>query len=85
MGVTVEPGEDGRVYVVDRDNRRVQVFSKAGVFVRTLGMKESRCWRKGAQLPINFPMDVSVDPGQGNGDGRVYVSCHNFVSVFLKV
>ena len=36
-GVTIDPSEDGNVYVADRHNHRVQVFTKAGVYVRTIG------------------------------------------------
>ena len=36
MDVCVEQGEGGHVYVADADNERVQVFSKAGAYVRTI-------------------------------------------------
>ena len=37
-GVCVAPGPEGRVYVADFDNHRVQVLTKDGAYVRTIGV-----------------------------------------------
>lgn len=62
-GVAVSPADDGRVFVVDRGNARVQVFSPTG---QPLGL-----WGSRGNGPHQFwlPSDIAVSP-----DGRhVYV------------
>ncbi len=57
-------GPDGRVYVIDQGNHRVQVFEPDGTYVTEWG-------RFGTQGPgrFNFPTDLAFAP-----DGNVYVS-----------
>ena len=62
-GVTGVAVHDGRVYAVDGDNHRVQVFSLAtGVFERAFGTRGS------GDGQFSYPWGVAVD------DARVYVS-----------
>ena len=63
-----------RVYVADCGNNRVQVFTKAGVYVKSIGD------RGGADGGLVFPIGVSVD------DQHVLVSSYggNYVSLFEK-
>ena len=66
IGVAVEPGEGGRVWVADTENHRVQVLSKAGAYVRTLGGNG----KGNGNHQFNQPWGVAVEPGEG---GRLYV------------
>ena len=68
MGVCVEPGIDGLVYVADRLNHRVQVLTKEGQYVRTLGVTEQE---GGGNHQLSAPRGVCVEPGPS---GLVYVS-----------
>ncbi len=52
---------DGRVYVADAINNRIQIYSEDGTFLRTLGGPGSP-WR------LNFPYDVAL-----GGGGVLYV------------
>lgn len=65
-----EIGPDGRLYVVDGGNFRVQVFEQDGTFVRAWGMAGRR--------PGQFmrPKGISLDP-----DGNVYVADAAFSNV----
>jgi sugar lactone lactonase YvrE len=63
IGIAVSPADDGRVYVVDRGNARVQVFSPTG---QSLGAWSSR---GNGRHQFWQPSDIAVSP-----DGRfVYV------------
>ena len=64
-GVCVDP--DGLVYVVDSGNHRVQVFTKTGAYVRTIGTGE----QGDGNDQFDQPERVTIDPGEG---GRVYVA-----------
>ena len=59
-GVAVAP--DGRVYVADALNHRIQVFSAAGTFVDTWGRMGS------GQRQFRLPGDVAIAP-----DGSLYI------------
>jgi DNA-binding beta-propeller fold protein YncE len=66
---------DGRVYVADRRNNRVQVFTTAGAFEREIFVE-----RKTRLLGTAFAVAFSPDPGQrslyladaGNGKVRIF-------------
>ena len=77
----MEPGPDGRVYVADEDNQRVQILDKQGAHVRTIGVTGERGSRN---QQFHNPRGVCVEPGP---DGRIYAAdCTNHrVLVFLKV
>ncbi|MGE3617899.1 MAG: 6-bladed beta-propeller, partial [Gemmatimonadales bacterium] len=70
---SIAVGPDGRVYVVDQMNFRVQVFDRTGRFVRQIGQLGDQ--------PGAFarPKGVAVD-----GDGHLYVSdaAFNNIQVF---
>ena len=53
----------GRTYVADTQNNRVQIFNANGQFVASLGGNGPD------GLSLNLPADVAV-----NADGRIYVS-----------
>jgi sugar lactone lactonase YvrE len=55
-------GPDGKVYVSDSDNHRVQVFSADGTFIRKFGNNGT------ARGQFGLPFDLSVDAA-----GNVYV------------
>jgi len=76
-GVAVESGEEGRVFVADTSNHRVQVFTKDGKHVHTIG-GNGEGDRKDQ---LRFPIDVAI-----SSVGEVYVSdSGNFrVQVFSK-
>jgi len=62
-----EIGPDGRLYVVDGGNFRVQVFEQDGTFVRSFG-------QIGRQLgQFSRPKGITLDP-----DGNVYVADAGF-------
>ena len=65
MGVAVEPGPDGRVFVADCGNQRVQVLNKQGAHVRTIGVTGER--GSGNRYQFHRPVGVCVEPGP---DGR---------------
>ena len=80
-GVTIDPAEDGCVYVADTDNHRVQVFRKDdGAHVHTYGVT-GEPGRGNHEL--NRPEGVAVEPGP---DGLVYVTDYenHRVQVFCK-
>jgi DNA-binding beta-propeller fold protein YncE len=52
---------DGRIYVADAINNRIQVLSDTGEFITTLG-------RPGAPLPLHYPYDITMGT-----DGALYV------------
>lgn len=56
----VDVDQDGNIYVVDLGNRRVQVFSKNGIYIRTLG--------RFGQGPGEFelPHTINIDEDRGN-------------------
>ena len=54
--------QDGRVYVADAINNRIQVFSSEGAFLGTLAGPEG-------PPPLHFPYDIAVGP-----DGALYVA-----------
>ena len=56
-------GKNGRVYVVDGGNFRVQVFDQEGKFIKAFG--------KAGKLPGDFarPKEIAIDP-----EGNVYVA-----------
>lgn len=62
VGARMGVGPDGRVYVSDSDNHRVQVFTAAGMFVRAFGSLGSDPGQ------FTIPSDVSADDA-----GNVYV------------
>ena len=66
--VCVEAGEAGLVYVADCDNHRVQVLTKAGAHVRTLGTTGEA---GDGQLQFSDPQGVAVEAGEA---GLVYVA-----------
>ena len=57
IGVCVEPGVDGCIYISDWGNKRVQVLTKKGVYVRTIGV--------GGDVPLCCPWGISADWGPG--------------------
>ena len=59
MGVSVDPGPGGCVYVADSGNARIQIFSKEGVYVRTLNNQ------------LREPHGVFAEPGPNGG---IYVA-----------
>ena len=73
-GVAVEGGAAGRVFVSDLENGRVQVFTKAGVFLRTIGgrkpMFEHAVDFQGAYLEF---LDIRPDDVAVVGDEQLYV------------
>ena len=79
--VAVEPGLDGRIYVADGFNHRVQVFSKEVVYVRTIGRGHVN--RLMHRFHVRNPWGVCIDQGP---DGCVYVADKGNmrVLVFLK-
>ena len=62
--MAVEPGAGGRVFVADVRRARVQVFTKAGQFVRTIGEGSN------SELNFNYPNCVCVEPDAD----RLYVA-----------
>ena len=68
------------MYVADQSNHRVQVFSKAGAYVRTLGGNGAG----GGNNQFHSPNGVTVEPGEG---GRVFVAdnLNHRVQAFLRV
>ena len=80
-GLSVEPGAAGHLYVADTDNHRVQVFNKAGAYVRTIGVTGEPGT---GSHQFHRPEGVAVEPGP---DGLVYVTDYENerVLVFLKV
>ena len=76
-GVCVEPGPEGRLYVADYRNHRVQVLTKMGEHVRTFGVTGQR---GEGNHQFDTPVGVCVEPG---ADGHVYVSEH--VNYRIKV
>ena len=79
-GVAVEPGPEGRLYVADNSNQRVQVLTKTGEHVRTIGVTGR--WGKGNHR-LSHPYAVAAEPGP---DGLLYVAdSENWrVLVFVK-
>jgi hypothetical protein len=59
---SVTVGRDGKVYVSDSNNHRVQVFTADGIFVRQFGSDGT------GRGQFRLPFDLSVDPS-----GDVYV------------
>lgn len=53
---------EGRIFVTDRGNRRVQIFDSEGQFVRTIG------GRKNIGVRLSLPKSVALD-----GFGNVYI------------
>lgn len=70
-GIAVGP--NGNVYVVDRNNHRIQVFSSSGAFVTAWGDSGS------GNGQFNQPQDVAID---GNGDVYVADGENNRIQVF---
>ena len=67
----------GNVYVVDKENDRIQVFTAAGQFMRKFG---GSVWSYGSgNGELDWPIGISID-----SDNVVYVTedCNNRVSVF---
>ena len=60
---SITVGPDGKVYVSDSDNHRVQVFTAEGDFIRTFGSLDP------AAGGLIVPADIGVD-----ADGNVYVA-----------
>ncbi len=61
-GASIAVGLDGKVYVSDSDNHRVQVFTADGAFVRQFGSFGETLGQ------FSFPFDLNAD-----ADGNVYV------------
>ena len=59
-------GDDGSVYVADRDNQRVEVFAADGSYLRQFGSVGA------GPGQFEFPTDVSLD-----GDGNIFVADSN--------
>ena len=68
-GITI--GQDGNLYVADRNNNRVQVLDKNGSFIRKFGEKGS------APGQLNNPLDIASLP-----DGRIVVGDYNYLHYF---
>ena len=79
-GVAVEDGPTGLVYVADYSNHRVQVLTKDGVFVRTLGTTGSA---GAGEHQFSGPCAVAVEDGN---EGLVYIvdSCNHRVQMLTK-
>ena len=80
-GLCVEPGAAGHLYVTDTNNHRVQVFNKAGAYVRTIGVTGQQGT---GTHQLDRPEGVAVEPGP---DGLVYVTDYgnDRLLVFMKV
>jgi outer membrane protein assembly factor BamB len=63
VNASIGVGPDGKVYVSDSDNHRIQVFTAAGKFIREFGSLGS------APGQFTVPFDVSADAA-----GNVYVT-----------
>ena len=57
---------EGRIYLADAANHRVQVFDDDGRFVEVLGERATH-----GQAELNFPYDVAID--RARSDPRLYV------------
>ena len=77
----VEPGPDGRVFVADYNNHRVQVLKKDGTYVRTIGT--TGLWGTGNDRFRN-PWGVCVEPGPGGRLLYVADSGNHRVQVLSK-
>ncbi len=54
--------DDGRIFVADRGNKRVQVFDPEGAFLATIG------GRKNNVVKLSYPKALAVDPA-----GRLFI------------
>ena len=76
----MEPGPDGHIFAVDSENHRIQVLTKSGQYVRTIGVTG----QKGSgNHQFGTPNAVAVEPGP---DGCLYVvdEKNQRLLVFLK-
>ena len=65
----IDIGTDGKVFVVDSGNFRVQVFDQEGTFIRTFGTVGNRSGQ------FARPKGVATDP-----DGNIYVADTSFAN-----
>jgi len=54
--------QEGRIYVSDRGNKRIQIFSRDGKFLNTIGGAHNRV------VKLVYPKAIAIDP-----DGRLFI------------